>query len=121
MDSDRLNADLMQSTGSTVETADAEYLGEIAEVVCGNKNENIQYVILKSDIFFDERERFFAIQSTPELLKIKGDNKVTLLAEIVDLQLARTIEAKKCSKSISQFQPSICELRHYKSGKGKGE
>lgn len=106
---------LLQSVGISVENQKGEPMGKIVEAIRSRDEKNIEYVILESDIFFGEKDRFFAVPASTALIKITRGGKLILQASKNDLQQAKGITLEQCPRPNFKFEPTIFELFQYQA------
>lgn len=111
---------LLQSVGTSVRNTNGEYLGKVMEVTRNTDGKHIEYLILKSDHFFGQGNRFFAIAASSLLINITNAGNVILQLDEDELQFAKGIAADKCPKPDFKFKKSIYELYKYREPTANG-
>lgn len=110
---------LLQCVGSHLKNRKGEIIGEIIEVTRDNKNGALEYIIIKSDVFFGRGERIFAVPASPDFINVANAGNIVLKLHKDDLQFAKGIAADKCPKPNLEFGKSVYELYRYQERTGK--
>lgn len=110
---------LLHSVGSTLITKNGDKIGKIIEITRDKKNGTLEYVILKSEVFFGRGERVFAIPASPDFIDFANAGDIVLKLPKDELQFAKGVSADKCPKPNLKFGKSIYELYQYQAPMAK--
>lgn len=111
----KLRTDLLSRlVGVQAANYKGEFMGRIVEIKYDRIEGNAQYVILSSNKYFGNRDRYFAIPACAKMIKITRSGKVVLNINDDDLQLAKRVSEEECPKPIFEFDPSIYALYDYR-------
>ncbi|HLR76489.1 MAG TPA: PRC-barrel domain-containing protein [Balneolaceae bacterium] len=105
-----LQTDLRHPVGSSVNSSNGKYLGKIAGITRDEAGKYIEYLILESDGFLDNKERFFAIPASTAFIKLTESKNIILNLSKEALHFAKRIVADKCPKPDFKNGASLYEL-----------
>ena len=111
---------ISKSTGVDVQDANRQPLGKVVEVTFDDSSDQLQYLILETDLLFGRGNRYFALPVCPELIDVTEQNEIQANVNEDDLQFAKGITFEDCPKPLVEFAITIYELFNYKkSGHNK--
>jgi sporulation protein YlmC with PRC-barrel domain len=106
------NKILAESVGRRVFNHKEEVIGTVEEVT-RDTDENMEYLILRSNRLFGNSTRFFAVPVTSSLIKITEGGAVVLHIDKDKLQVSIGIKAKDCPKVNPDLNQTIFEIYGY--------
>lgn len=110
---------LNQSIGAKANNNNGKFLGNVAGMIQNTTGEVLEYIVLKSNIFFGRGDRFFAIPAQSSLIRVTKQGKVIIYLKEDDLQFARGISADSCPEPSLINGFSVFELYNYDEDRPK--
>lgn len=102
---------LLQTVGRSVKSSNGEYLGKVSEITLDEDGKYIEYLILQSNGFLDEHDRYFAIPASSTFITLTASKNVILRLSKDALYYAKRIAADKCPKPDFKNGSALYELK----------
>lgn len=105
--------------GALMKSSSGETIGIIIQIPQLQMSNEPGYIILKSDSFMGEGDRFFAIPATSQFVEPNTKGELRLMITKDELSCAKAVQAAKQPHTNIAFDNSIYELLNYQDKNDK--